>query len=106
MLSMNNFWFFYSFCKIIAYMLFTWRHYIQSEIGDQQVKSKQCYVPKYNLETKEGNVNLHTKVVNVANIIVGNDSKPSSLGANVVAPNNNYDKEDSLKRMSSLIDDS
>jgi len=36
-------------------------------------------------------------VVNIANIIVGNDFKPSSLECDVVTPNNGSDKEDSLE---------
>jgi len=65
------------------------------------VKSKQHYVPKFNLGTREKNVKLHTKGVNVVNI--GNDSKPFSLGGEIVAPNNNSDQEDSLEGMSSLV---
>jgi len=45
-------------------------------------------------------------VVNVVNIIVGNDSKSSLLGGDVVASNIGSDKKDSLEGMLSLVDDS
>ena len=45
-------------------------------------------------------------LVNVVNIIVGNDYKSCSLGGDVVASNNGFDQEYSLKGMSSLVDDS
>lgn len=60
------------------------------------MKSKQCYVSQSNLGTREKSVNLHIKVVNVANIDVGNDSKLSSLRSDVFTPNNGSDQEDSL----------
>jgi len=41
-------------------------------MSDQQIKFKQCYVPKSNLETREENMKLHIKKVNVVNIVVGN----------------------------------
>jgi len=50
-------------------------------------------------------LNLHTKVVNVANIAASNDSKPSYLGGVVVVPNNGSNKEDSLEGMPSLVND-
>jgi len=55
-------------------MLSAYRHYPQNDMSDQQVKSKQCYVPKFNLGTREKSVKLHIEVVNVINIDV---SKPS-----------------------------
>jgi len=58
----------------------------------------------FNLGTREENVKLHTKVVNVVNIVA--DSKPFSLGGDVVTPNDDSDQEDTLEWMSSLIDDS
>ena len=70
------------------------------------MKSKQHYVPKFNLQTMEENVNLHTKVVNVANTTTNSDPKLSSLGYDVVAPNNDFDQDDCLDGMSSLVDDS
>jgi len=48
------------------------------------------------LERKEENVKLHVEVVNVVNIVVGNNSKSSSSGDDIFASNNDYDKEDSL----------
>lgn len=45
---------------------------------------------------------LHIEIINVVNIITGNNSKPFSLRDNVVASNNDYDHEDSLEKMSSL----
>jgi len=45
-------------------------------------------------------------LVNVVNIVVGNDSRTSSLEGDVVARNNDSKQEDSLKGMSSLVDDS
>lgn len=60
------------------------------------MKSKQCYAPNSNLERKEENVKLHVEVVNVVNIVVGNNSKSSSSGDDIFASNNDYDKEDSL----------
>jgi len=86
-------------------MLSTCRHYPQSDTSDQQVKPKQHYVPTLNLVTWEENLNMHTKLVSVANIFAGIDSKPSSLGGDVVAPNNGSNQEDSLEGMSSLVDD-
>jgi len=58
------------------------------------------------LGIREKNVNLHIEVVNVANIVASNDSKPSSLVCDVIAPDNGSDKEDSLEEMSSFVDDS
>ena len=49
---------------------------------------------------------MHTEVVNVANIDVCNDSKPSYLGGDVIAPNNDRNQEDNLEGMSSLVNDS
>jgi len=69
------------------------------------VESKQCYVPKSNFGTRKEKVNLYIEIINVANIVVGNDSKPYSLRGDVVTPNNDSNKEDSLKGMSSLVDD-
>jgi len=63
-------------------------------------------IPKFNLGTRKENVYLHTKVVNVDNIVIGNYSKSSSLGGDIVAPNNVCDQEDSLETMSSLVNDS
>jgi len=62
---------------------------------DQQVKSKQHYVPKFNLGTMEENVNLHTKVINIVNIADGNESKTSSLEGDIVAKS--CWKQDSLE---------
>jgi len=70
------------------------------------MKFKQHYVPKSNLGTRKENVKLHTEMVNIVNFATGNDSKPSSLGSDVVSPNNDFDKEDSLDGMSRLVDDS
>jgi len=70
------------------------------------VKSKQHYVPKFNLGTREKNVKLQIEVVNVVYVVIGNDSKPSSLRGDVFAPNNGSDHEDSLEAMPSLVDDS
>jgi len=69
------------------------------------VRSKQHYVPKFNLRTKQENVKLHIKVINVVNIAIDNDYKLSSLGGDVLTPNSSFNQEDSLKEMSSLIDD-
>jgi len=43
---------------------------------------------------------------NVVNIVAANDYKTSSLGGDVVTPNNGFDKNDNLEEMSSLVDDS
>lgn len=69
------------------------------------MRSKQHYVPKFNLRTKQENVKLHIKVINVVNIAIDNDYKLSSLGGDVLTPNSSFNQEDSLKEMSSLIDD-
>jgi len=87
-------------------MLYTCKHYLQSDRSIQQVKSKQNCVPKSNLETREENVNPHTKVVNVVNTTIGNYSKLFSLGDYVVTPDNGSDKEDSLDWIPNLVDDS
>jgi len=55
------------------------------------MKSKQCCVPKSNLEAREENLNLHTKVVNVSNTTVGNDPKLYVLGDDIFASNNGFD---------------
>jgi len=69
----------------------------QSNRFDQHVKSKHLYVSKYNLGIREKNVKLHIEVVNVINIASGNDSRPYSLGGNVVAPTNDTNHEDNLE---------
>jgi len=43
-------------------------------------------------------------VVNIANILAVNDSRPYFLEGNVVAPNNYSDKEDNLEGMLSFFD--
>jgi len=93
------------FRKMIGHMLSVWRHYPQNR-SNQQVKFKQSYVPKSNLGTREENVNMHIEIVNVVNFVAGNDFKTSSLRDDVIAPNNDFDQEDSLEETRSLIDDS
>ena len=63
----------------------------ESDRFDQHMKSKQCCVPKSNLEAREENLNLHTKVVNVSNTTVGNDPKLYVLGDDIFASNNGFD---------------
>jgi len=45
-------------------------------------------------------------IINVVNIVIGNNSKPSPLGGDVVVPNNVSNQKDISERMSSLVDDS
>jgi len=90
---------------MISDTLYACRHYPQSDMPVEQVKSEQRYAPKSILETREKNVKLYTEVVNVINIVVGHDSKSSPLGGDVVTPINDYEQEDSLKEMSSLVHD-
>lgn len=77
---------FCSYCKIIGHILSTCKNFPQSDGTNQQFKSKQHYVPKSTLDTKEENVNLHNRTDNV-DLTGVNDPKPSSPRGVVVASN-------------------
>lgn len=63
------------------------------------------FIHKFNLRIR-GEIWICISMQNVVNIVAANDYKTSSLGGDVVTPNNGFDKNDNLEEMSSLVDDS